>query len=119
MELKPSYKSIEGIVFYAGFGICSLILSYLGIDVTDILKKDDLDGFITVATEVAKNADDVKTIWELSQKQASDVYGLGKFGGLLFFMYKFYTHFINKRTELKIEHMKLMKSTVKIEDENK
>lgn len=97
--MKSGFQTSEGIQVSALIGFAIPILGYLaGIDFTEDDTKRLMDTTLTAASTVK----DIAAYWQSTQKSVPAELGdLGKFGGLLFFVYKVYNLYLTKRIDLK------------------
>jgi len=98
-ELKPASKTLEGRIVAVVLASCVPILGYLtGAEVN----ADDVENAKQVAGMAAEKLSDVQDWWKMTQNVPAEFAKFGKFGSVLFFMYKLATFYITKRTDIKI-----------------
>lgn len=98
-ELKPAIKTLEGKIVATALASCIPILGYLtGAEIS----VDDVETAKEVAGMAAEKISDVQAWWKMTQNVPAELTKFGKFGSVLFFMYKLATFYITKRTDIKI-----------------
>lgn len=97
--LKPGYKTSEGIGFYGILAAAMPIIGYLaGVD----FDSSDTDKLMEVSASIKATTVDVSNWYKATQASIpAYLESMGKFGGMLYFVYKVYSKYVDKRTELK------------------
>ena len=103
-KIKPAYQSLEG-QSLAGvlLGSLYLIKEILGNDISSKLPSPEtLNKYADTVQDVVTSLHSTNNITDLAALTST-----GKTGIIVFFMYKLYTRFLDARTDLKKEAMRL------------